>query len=162
MRKTVGFGILIVIQVGTALIGETTEFVPLWARTTIYVLIACLLIAPVYWFDEIRGFFNPAHRIVKRARDAEQSRENAFVECEIDRVLPLVRKVNNDVDYDARRRLVKITLRSRPTRRTRLLRATDWLANRRLLSERAWYWIGRQLGRKPRRPPWRFVDYLDR
>ena len=128
-------------------LGEFTDLfcTAVWLHVLIYLSIAALFAIAACW-KQIKLVFNPAHRIVQRAHDRLEHRREAFVKKHIEHLRPFIRDVDEDVEYDISKKQLTITLRSRRTWKIRILHCTDWLANHRLLSERAWRWIGARLG----------------
>ena len=78
-------------------------------RITIYTVIACLIVAPTFWFEEIREVFNPARRIYRKALEQQEREdpEQLIRQMQGMRENPFL----SEIHYDPRKRIVTASVR---------------------------------------------------
>ena len=132
------------------LVGGTMLATPFDSRelTILLILMGVILVANVVMFwNQIRLWLNPAARVYQRGLTERQRKEQDNIESMIKYMQEL--GFTGRVTYDPARRVASAPIRLPRSRwRKWVLNQFIWLANRRLLPERALFWIGERLGYK--------------
>ena len=104
--------------------------------------------AIVLAWPEIRSFFDPSERIIKRGLQKEKSRKDKLRLSHV-RALRAIPMMQNVV-YDAKTGTMRVKIGWPRRRRVahRLMHDATWLFNHRMLPECALRWLGRSLGYK--------------